>query len=143
MEALHYLQGNAWSLIIRLIRKRKRIRVAGGEGTDAVPKQNSVASTPCAQLPCSLDFARNSRKKDLAHSRKIDSLFSIFCGQRGEDTRHQDSKLDPKWDETQPLDQSREGRQASHVRRDPLQRALESADRGPSLLNRGVLFPSC
>jgi hypothetical protein len=29
---------------------------------------------------------------------------------------------------------------ASQVRRDPLQRALENADRGPSLLNQGTSF---
>jgi len=51
---------------------------------DRVPKRKADLDTQ-PYLPCSLDFACNScHLKDLAHSRKLDRLFSKFCRQQGE-----------------------------------------------------------
>src|SRR5579863_6836014 len=64
-----------------------------------VPKRNPFLALDRPQLPCSLDFACNSRKlKDLAHSRKTGRLFSRFCRQMGEGgVRYQTVNTFPFW----------------------------------------------
>jgi hypothetical protein len=50
-----------------------------------IPKRNGQTHPPTAQLPRSLDFARNSPElKGLAPSQNLSPWFSRFCGAQGE-----------------------------------------------------------